>query len=148
MAITVSAVFGTLSDGRAITKYTMENKNGMRVSLLDYGAHVQSILLPRGSGEMLEVTVGFDDADGFENRSNYQGAIAGPYANRIGGGRFTIDGAEYHFDKNEKAGRRCTAAASIRTRCGMRRSRTTARSRSVTCVRTGCTVIPARSTRA
>lgn len=100
MAKTISGVFGALSDGRAVTKYTMTNKNGMSVTVLDYGAHLQSILLP---GEKpLEVTVGFDDADGFENRSNYQGAIAGPYANRIGGGTFAIDGVEYHFDKNEK----------------------------------------------
>ena len=100
MAKTISGVFGALSDGRAVTKYTLTNKNGMSVTVLDYGAHLQSILLP---GEKpLEVTVGFDDADGFENRSNYQGAIAGPYANRIGGGTFAIDGVEYHFDKNEK----------------------------------------------
>ncbi|MBQ6164311.1 MAG: galactose mutarotase [Clostridia bacterium] len=102
MSKTVSAVFGALSDGKTITKYIMENKNGMLVSVLDYGAHVQSIQLPRENGGKLEVTVGFDDADGFEHRSNYQGAIAGPYANRIGGGRFEIDGVGYELDKNEK----------------------------------------------
>ncbi|MBR5428351.1 MAG: galactose mutarotase [Clostridia bacterium] len=102
MSKTVSAVFGALSDGKTITKYIMENKNGMLVTVLDYGAHVQSIQLPRENGGKLEVTVGFDDADGFEHRSNYQGAIAGPYANRIGGGRFEIDGVGYELDKNEK----------------------------------------------
>ena len=101
MSIT-TAVFGTLSDGRTVTKYTIENANGTTLALLDYGAYIQSICVKDKHGIRRDVTVGFDDADGFEHRTDYQGAAAGPYANRIGGGMFTIDGVTYDLEKNEK----------------------------------------------
>lgn len=97
----IKELFGKTSDGTAVNKYTISNKNGTELALIEYGASIQSIVIKDKNGVKRDVTVGFVDIDGFENRSDYQGVIAGPYANRIGGGKFTIDGVVYDLDKNE-----------------------------------------------
>ena len=100
MAVTVD-VFGTLEDGRKIEKYTIENSCGMKVSVITYGATLTNIFVPDKNNNFADVLVGFDDIDGFVNRSDYQGVTVGPYANRIGGARFDIDGTEYKLTANE-----------------------------------------------
>ena len=44
--------------------------------------------------------LGFEHFDDYPAHSPYMGAIAGRYANRIGGGRFTIAGQRYQSDRN------------------------------------------------
>lgn len=101
MAIHITP-FGVLSDGRKVEKIVMNNQNGMQVSLLTYGATLAEIYVPDKNGEKRDVLIGFDDLDGFVNRTDYQGVIVGPYANRIGNARFTLDGKEYRLTANEK----------------------------------------------
>ena len=101
MAVTVSD-FGVLNDGRKIEKYTIENSNGMRVSVITYGATLAEIYVPDKNNSFADVLVGFDDLDGFVTRSDYQGVTVGPYANRIGNAKFSIDGKEYKLAANEK----------------------------------------------
>ena len=36
--------FGTTSKGEEVTMYILENKNGMKAKLIDYGANVVSLL--------------------------------------------------------------------------------------------------------
>lgn len=94
--------FGVLADGRKVEKITMTNQNNMQVSILTYGATLAAICVPDRNGVLTDVLVGFDDLDGFVNRSDYQGVVVGPYANRIGNARFSIDGTEYQLTANEK----------------------------------------------
>jgi aldose 1-epimerase len=47
------------------------------------------------------VTLGFDDLKGYEAKGNpFFGCVAGRYANRIAGGKFTLDGKEYKLARN------------------------------------------------
>lgn len=101
MAINVSD-FGTLSDGRQINKFTITNKNNVKVSVISYGATLAEIIVPDRNDTLKDILVGFDDIDGFVNRTDYQGVIVGPYANRIGNAKFSIDGTEYVLSANEK----------------------------------------------
>ncbi len=100
MAIIVND-FGSLNDGRKIEKYTISN-NYMSAGVITYGATLTNIFVPDCNGELADVLVGFDDLDGFVNRTDYQGVIVGPYANRIGGAKFSVDGIEYKLIANEK----------------------------------------------
>lgn len=100
------SLFGTLKDGREVYIYSIENKNGMVLELLTYGATIQSIKIPSASGEMLDVAVGFDTLDGHENYSDYQGVTVGRYANRIQNAQFKINGKKYSVEANEK-GKTC-----------------------------------------
>lgn len=64
----------------------------MEVSVLTYGAAIQSITVPDRNGTMANVALGFDNLDDYVALSPYFGAIVGRYANRIANGTFELDG--------------------------------------------------------
>ncbi|MCD7826924.1 MAG: galactose mutarotase [Clostridiales bacterium] len=101
MSVNVS-VFGKTADGKTVEEYTIINKNGTKVSVITYGATLKNIFVRDKNNKLDDILVGFDDMDGFINRSDYQGVIVGPYANRIGGASFSVDGKEYKLTANEK----------------------------------------------
>lgn len=91
-------------DGKATHLYTLKNKKGMEVALTNYGAHLVSALVPDKAGKLVSVVLGFDDIEGFQkSASSYYGGTIGRYGNRIGGGKFTLDGKEYHLFQNNNS---------------------------------------------
>lgn len=82
-------------------QYTLTNANGMRVTILPFGATIQSITVPDRHGEMANVVLGFGDPARYREEHPYLGAVVGRYANRIAGGRFTLGGATYSLPVNE-----------------------------------------------
>lgn len=93
--------YGVLSDGRQVTKYTIEN-GILSMSVLDLGGIIQKLLVPGPDGEPVDVVLGYDTAEGCEAfRGNYFGALIGRFGNRIGEGRFTLNGKEYTLCKND-----------------------------------------------
>ena len=93
-------VFGTTADGKTAELYTLKNKNGMQVSITNFGATVVSIMAPDKAGKMADVALGYDDLAGYELNKNYLGVLVGRYGNRIAHGKFSIDGTEYTLAKN------------------------------------------------
>ena len=100
MSITQST-FGIDQIGRPMTLYTMKNKAGAEVSVLDYGGHIVSVKMPDKNGEMADVVLGFDDLSTYEGNHSSIGATIGRYANRIGKSRFTLNGQEYTLFPND-----------------------------------------------
>ncbi|MFF4709850.1 aldose epimerase family protein [Streptomyces eurythermus] len=99
----MSELFGTLSDGTAVHRWTLE-RGGVRVRVLSYGGIVQSAEVPDRSGRTADVVLGFADLDGYlRHPEPYLGAVIGRYANRIAGGRFLLDGRTYEVTRNEGA---------------------------------------------
>ncbi len=94
--------FGTLPDGRDAQLYTLTVPGGWRATITDYGAILTSLHVPvRGEvGKTIDVVLGFDSLDGYLKGHPYFGAICGRVANRIAGGRFTLDGKEYQLATN------------------------------------------------
>ena len=92
--------YGTTSDGRAVTLFTLENSHGVRVTVIDLGATVTSVMVPDRSGKSVNVTLGYDSLAGWENNSTFFGCIVGRVANRIRGGRFDLDGKQYTLARN------------------------------------------------
>lgn len=93
--------FGTTKNGEKATLYTMENSNGMKVSVTDYGACIVNIIVPDRNGNMADVALGYDDVKGYDENGTYYGAFVGRNANRIGNACVTISGVEYELDKND-----------------------------------------------
>ena len=93
--------FGVITNGNNVTRFVMENENGMKVAVLDYGCTVQSILVPDRDGVLRDVALGYDDASYYEKGSCFFGAFVGRYANRIKNAAFTLNGKTYHLNKNE-----------------------------------------------
>src|SRR3954468_2413015 len=99
------ASFGDLGNGTPVTKYTLRNSHRMAVSIIDYGATIQSVRVRDRRGHFRNVTLGFGNASGYDSpaylKSNpYFGAIIGRYGNRIGGAKFTLGGTTYTLDPN------------------------------------------------
>lgn len=93
--------FGTTKDGRDITEYTMTNKNGMKLSVIDFGGIITSIIVPDKDGNMDDVVLGYDKPEPYFDNPGFLGATIGRSANRIAGARFSIDGVEYKLPVNE-----------------------------------------------
>jgi len=92
--------YGTTADGRAVTLFTLENSHGLRVTVMDLGATVTSVMAPDRSGKIVNVTLGHDSLAGWEKNSTFFGCIVGRVANRIRGGRFDLDGKQYTLARN------------------------------------------------
>ncbi|WP_217165253.1 aldose epimerase family protein [Streptomyces sp. AC512_CC834] len=96
----MSELFGTLSDGTPVHRWTLE-RSGVRVRVLSYGGIVQSAEVPDRDGNTADVVLGFADLDGYVTHPEpYLGALVGRYANRIAGGRLALDGRTYTLALN------------------------------------------------
>ena len=93
--------FGTLLDGTPVTLYTMAAENGAVVQVLDYGVTIRGITVPDRSGNPVDVALGYDTLEEYTRNDGYLGAVVGRFANRIAGGRFTLNGKEYRLACND-----------------------------------------------
>lgn len=94
--------FGKLSDGTAIERVTLTNNAGVSASIISYGATLQALEAPDRAGRKADILLGYDDLAGYVEKPNYFGVTVGRYANRIAGGRFTLDGRGYQLTLNDK----------------------------------------------
>ena len=94
--------FGTLPDGTPIESVVLTGSNGVSARIMTLGATLQALKAPDRSGQVADVTLGYDDARSYVEHPNYWGQTVGRYANRIAGGRFTLDGRTYQLPLNDK----------------------------------------------
>lgn len=95
--------FGKTAEGTPVDLYTFSNANGVKTSVMTYGATWVSMIVPDKNGKAEDVLLGFDNLDGFIGKTNpYFGAVVGRYGNRIAKGKFTLDGKEYTLAVNNK----------------------------------------------
>ena len=92
--------FETLIDGKPVRLFTMENDNGMVVTLTNYGAKIVSIFVPDKKGNYADVMLGFNTIEEYQRYSGSHGAVVGPFANRIANAQFTIDSVTYNLPVN------------------------------------------------
>lgn len=96
MSIT-KEIFGVIHDNVTVTKYTISGKSGLTVSVLDYGATLQSLLF-----DGKDMLIGYPDAVSYAEGGVYCGAVVGRFANRIAGAKFTLNDITYHLTPNWK----------------------------------------------
>jgi len=94
--------FGTLPDGTQVESVVLKGANGVSARIMTLGATLQSFSGPDRSGKIADVTLGYDDAASYVKHPNFWGQTIGRYANRIAGGRFTLDGKTYQLTLNDK----------------------------------------------
>lgn len=88
--------YGKGPDGREVYIFTLTNSNGTIARVTNYGAILVSLEVADRDGRLADVTLGFDELDGWVNKNApYFGAIVGRCGNRIANGKFSLDGVEY-----------------------------------------------------
>ncbi|MBQ2770683.1 MAG: galactose-1-epimerase, partial [Clostridia bacterium] len=99
MYITVES-FGEYP-GQVPQLYTLENKNGLRLALTNYGVRVVSLLVPDRNGKFQDVVRGFSELAPYLLDLSCTGATCGRVANRIENACFTLGETTYHVTPNE-----------------------------------------------
>ncbi len=93
--------FGVTKEGNDVTKYTLQNEKGMRLSVIDLGATVVSLQMEGSDGVCYDVVLGYDSPAEYQTHTCYFGAIIGRNANRIGGAKIALDGINYDLEQND-----------------------------------------------
>ena len=92
--------FGKTNRGETVHHFLCKNANGLSMTLITYGAIMQSMMTPDKSGNLANINLGTDSIEGYESCVAYFGATVGRFCNRIGGARFELDGTEYRLAEN------------------------------------------------
>ncbi len=92
--------FGLTADGHVVHAVALAWPGGLEVEVLDYGAIVRRLGFPTAAG-MRQAILGYDSLKDYERDTAYLGALVGRVANRIAGGRFTLDGRDVQLSVNE-----------------------------------------------
>ena len=87
--------FGNLSDGRAVSLYTI-SAGRLKAAVTDLGATLVSLWV-----DGVDVVLGYDDTSGYLNNEGFLGAVVGRNANRIQGSSFPLNGESVHLIPNE-----------------------------------------------
>ena len=96
----VERLFGTTSDGQAVKLFTLKNKSGAELQVINFGAIVLSLKVPDRNGQLADVTLGCDQLSDYESKTPYFGAVVGRYGNRIAKGQFMLEGQTYTLATN------------------------------------------------
>ncbi|HMN45988.1 MAG TPA: aldose epimerase family protein [Povalibacter sp.] len=92
--------FGKLADGTAIDAVELSNGR-ICARIIALGAALQSLQVPDRNGKPGDVVLGYATAAEYLAKPQYFGATVGRYANRIRGGRFSLDGKSYQLAAND-----------------------------------------------
>src|SRR5690349_7582409 len=84
-----STAFGKMPDGREVKLYMLQNNQGMRMSVMNYGGIIVSLTAPDRNGKFEDVVLGYDSLAPYLKGNPYFGALIGRYGNRIAKGKFT-----------------------------------------------------------
>lgn len=93
-------VWGMTPEGEAILLYTLRNGSGAEVRLTNFGAAIVSVVMPDREGHLDDVVLGYRRPEGYFFDGAASGKSVGRCANRIAGGRMTIEGVEYALEVN------------------------------------------------
>jgi aldose 1-epimerase len=96
----VAEPYGKTSRNENVTAFSMQNKAGLKLKLIDYGATVVSLETPDRDGKLANIVLTCPDIKGFEACTMYFNGSVGRYCNRIANGKFKIGDAEFTLAKN------------------------------------------------
>lgn len=93
-------LWGQSPDGGNIYTYELSG-GGILARVMNYGANLLSLYVPDKNGKLDDVVLGYEKLeDYFVNVPGFGCAVT-PFANRIGGATFTLNGETYTLDKND-----------------------------------------------
>lgn len=88
-------------DGHPFEFTKLQNKSGMTVTFMNWGATWLSAILPLKNGEKRELLLGYPTPADYLHQAAYLGATVGRYANRIANAQITLDGETIQLVPNQ-----------------------------------------------
>lgn len=100
-----SKFFENLPEGNEVLLFTLCNKNGAELSVMNYGATITSLKIPISETKKVDVVLGFDTLEEYINSFDLQsapyfGTTVGRFAGRINNAQFLLDDKKIHLNKN------------------------------------------------
>ncbi|HEY3389881.1 MAG TPA: galactose-1-epimerase, partial [Prolixibacteraceae bacterium] len=93
-------LFEKVINGKQVALFTLQNSNGVRVNLTNFGGKIVNIWVPDRGGRMADISLGYNTIDEYIKGSKSFGATVGRYANRIAKATFTLDSVAYKLPVN------------------------------------------------
>ncbi|MDE6662560.1 MAG: galactose mutarotase [Lachnospiraceae bacterium] len=94
-------LFGTTKDGKDVYAFTLENSNGVKARITNFGAILLNLYVPDAKGNIDDIVLGYDKLEDYYVNGNYFGVVVGPSANRICNASFKIADKEYKLEVND-----------------------------------------------
>ncbi|MDR2633617.1 MAG: galactose mutarotase [Treponema sp.] len=92
--------FGLLSSGKKVYLYTLK-AGDISLSISSFGASLTSLWVPSQNQGKADVLLGYSCLEAYTHNTPYFGVTLGRFANRIRGGRFSLNGTQYVLYQNE-----------------------------------------------
>ncbi len=96
----LKANFDSTINGKQTMLFTLKNADGTEINLTNYGAKIISVKVPDREGNLADVVLGFNSIREYATLDAGQGAVVGPFANRIANARFELNGETYQLEVN------------------------------------------------
>ena len=98
------ADFRSMVDGKQTDLYYLRNKNGLELTVTNFGARIVELFTPDRNGHFEDIVLGRDRIDKYVRNTGerFLGATIGRYGNRIARGRFTVDNVDYAVPINNE----------------------------------------------
>jgi len=94
--------FGT-TDGQDVSLFTLKNEHGIEIAVTNYGGAVVSLKAPDRDGRFADVVLGYETLEEYVRNPRYFGGLIGRHANRIGAGKFSLNGTQFQLTQNNGA---------------------------------------------
>ncbi|CAL4072250.1 unnamed protein product [Meganyctiphanes norvegica] len=98
-------IFGTFIDPEtklksSVRRFTLSSECGIEVKVMSYGAGICDIIAPDKNGDKDHIIFGFENFNDYTKQSSYIGASIGRHFDRIGGGKFHLNGRDHQVTVN------------------------------------------------
>ena len=100
MSITTKQ-FGKLLNGEVATCYCLDNGNGLKAEILDYGCIIKNLYVKDKNDNFVDVVLGRDTLAEYGDNEGYFGAVIGRNSNRLANSKFSIGKKNYVLNKND-----------------------------------------------
>lgn len=81
--------------------FTLTNKNGVEVSITNYGGIITKFLAPDRNGKLGDIVLGRDSLADYVRANPFFGCLVGRVGNRIAKGKFSLDGNHFSVLTND-----------------------------------------------
>ena len=89
-----------LANDIPVKTFTLTSPSGISATVSDLGATLRSLSIPDRDGKTEDILVGCKTDEEWLKNGPFFGSTVGRYANRIAGGKFTLDSTTYELAKN------------------------------------------------